>query len=300
MAWLRSPYLTAASAALGWILSGASLAADTRAANGDLDRAMANPRLPGGENAPPVGGRDFGPPPPTMPPGANGASDFPDDQVQDWVVACARAARTRALFRRAENDLNAAVRDAQWNFEQSQDNRDAVAAEKRAYDAYTAERRRALESVVNDPQYKAALELRDEMGDRIAKLRASSKPGQMPREILLAMASQKLQYATRAHEMETSALEKDAPLQEARQKMVQASARVSELRSKFDTSVRSNPQIQQARRNLEDARVALITAEAYENAAAAAGSVATDYAYYRHRWDFVPQYTAPWGPYGYR
>lgn len=299
MARLRSAQLVA-PAALGLLLSGTCLAADTRPTNGDWYRGQPATRPPGQENAPPTGGRDFGPPP-AMPPGAYGGSDFPDDQVQDWVVASARAARTRAMFHRAENELDAAVRDAQWTFEQSQDYRDAVAAEKRAYQAYTAERQHALESVIKDPQYKADLELRDDMGDRIAKLRASSKPGLMPREILLAMASQKLQYASRAHEMETAALEKNAALQDARQKMVQASARVSELRAKFDGSVRTNPQIQQARRNLEDARVALITAEAYLDAAAAAGQVATDYAYYRHRWDFVPQYSGvPWGPYGYR
>src|SRR5579885_1443132 len=102
--------------------------------------------------------------------------------------------------------------------------------------------------------------------------------------------------------MEAAALDKDDALRDARRKMVEASGKVTAMRTSFDVSVHANPQILQARRNLEDARVALTTAEAYLNGATLAGSLATDYSYYRHRWDGVaaPQlgYGA-WGPYGY-
>src|SRR5690349_1873178 len=119
-----------------------------------------------------AGGRDFGgpngpavqqPPPRVIPQQANMGSgcDFPGDQMQDWVNAYARMARTRALLRRAESNLDRSVRDAQLNFEQSREYRDAVAAEKKAYDEYTAERARALKSVLDDPKYVAALQLRD-------------------------------------------------------------------------------------------------------------------------------------------
>jgi hypothetical protein len=237
-------------------------------------------------------GRDFGQPqvaPPFNGPGPQqngyGRSDFPEDQIHDWVVASARAARSRAILHLSETQLNDSIRDAQWNFEQSHDFREAVVAEKQAYEAYTIRRQKALQSVFSDPKYRAAIQLCDEMSDRIAKLRAMSKPGPVPREDLLAAASQKLQYASDAHNMERDALEKDAAVQEARQKMVQANARVAEMRAAFDNSVRMNPQIAQARRNLDAARVELITAEAYYSAATAAGAVATDYSYYRHRWD---------------
>jgi hypothetical protein len=100
--------------------------------------------------------------------------------------------------------------------------------------------------------------------------------------------------------MERDALDKDAAVQDARQKMVQASARANELRTAFDNSIRMNSQIVQARHNLDQAHVELITAEAYVNAAAAAGEVATDFSFYRHRWDGVAApIGAGWGPYGY-
>lgn len=263
-------------------------------------------------DAPPKNaGRDFGQPPAqVIPPGMNlpnnvgqqnggGQGDFLQDEVHDWVVASARAARCRAMLHLSEKQLNDSIRDAQWTFENSKDYKDAASAEKQAYDAYTAERQRALKSVLSDPKYQAALQLCDELSDKIVHYRAMAKNAQVPREDLLAVASAKLQYASDAHNMEREALEKDAAVQDARQKMVQASAKANELRTAFDNSIRMNPQIVQARHALDQAHVELITAEAYYSAATEAGQVATDYSFYRHRWDGVTAVGAGWGPYGY-
>jgi hypothetical protein len=229
----------------------------------------------------------------------NNSTDFPGDQVHDWVVASARYAYSRAMFHRAEKELDDSVRMEQFTFEQSKEYKDAVDAEKRAYDAYIAERQHALQSVLKDPKYLAALELRDKTGDKISQLRA--KHGDIPRDMLAELASLKLQFASDAHAMESEALDRDSSLKDLRQRMVEANARVSSLRTSFDLSVRTSPRILQARRNLEDARVALITSEAYLNAATIATAVASDYSYYRHRWDGLaaPQYgwagPGPWG-----
>ena len=305
MAWLHKSLLLA-PIFVGTLGAAVCSAADTRPSDGDQWFRGQTVRPSGNDTSV---GRDFGGPPPQMAqppaPAAPGpyASDFPDDEVHDWVMASARAAHSRAMFHRAEKELNDSVRDVQVFFESTDDYRNATAEEKRAYDAYNAERQKALQSVLSDPKYKAAIDLRDETADRILRLRAVvRKEGDLPREQVLALASQKLQYASDAHAMEVAALEKDPALQDARQKMVQASARVAELRAKLDASVRNNPQILTARRNLEDARVAVITSEAYLNAAAAAGYLATDYAYYRHRADYLRSYNSYgndfWGPYG--
>lgn len=241
------------------------------------------------------------PPPAPMPQRANtrnSGSDFPEDTVHDWVMANARAAYSRAMLRRAERELDDAVRDVKLSFEQSSDYRKASADETAAYDAYTAERKRALESLSRDPKYQACLDLRDETGRSIARLRAMHK-SEMPHEILIALASQKLQYATDAHAMEAAVLDHDSALRDARQKMLDASAKVASMRAEFDASIRSNPHILEARRNLEDARVATVASEAYLNAASIAGATATDYSYYRHRWDGVSSGGYAWNPYGY-
>ena len=300
MTWLHKQLLVV-PASMGAFLAGLFIAnAPARGDEWFQDQAVRPPTTqPGGREMPPPVG-----PPPVMAgqPNAGPQSDFPDDQVHDWVAASARAARARAIFRRVESELDQAVRDAQWTFEHSREYKDAVAAETLAYDAYTAERRKALESVIQDPKYLAALKLRDELADQIVRTRAMSRPRDVPRELLLTLASQKLQYATDAHSLEIAALDKDDALKTARQKMVQASARVSELRAQLDDSIHNNPRIVQARRAIEDARIALITAEAYYAAASIAGGQAVDYAYYRHRWDNLRQNNAwvsdAWGPYG--
>jgi hypothetical protein len=304
---MRLP-LIAAPMVMGIVLGGLCVTARADGPNGDWFRGQTvrpdtAPQGPGAANA----GRDFGQAPAANGPMGNGQqaggmqSDFPQDPVHDWVVATARAARSRALLHLAEKQLNDSIRDAQSSFEQSREYRDAVATEKQAYDAYNAQRQKALQSVVHDPKYVAAIELRDQLADKLEHLRALARPNPLPREDLLAIASQKLQYASDAHNMEREALENNAAVQDARQKMVQASARVSELRASFDNSVRMNPQIAQARSNLDMARVELITAEAYYGAAAEASVLATDYSYYRHRWDGVaaPVIAGGWGPYGY-
>jgi hypothetical protein len=306
---MRIP-VSVASMVLGMALTGARAASAD--APSDQDWFRGQPVRPAGDVGPANnGGRDFDQPPTQVAPpiapnnprqntAGQGQSDFPDDAVHDWVIATARSARSRAMLHLSEKQLNDAIRDAQFTFEQSREYRDATASEKAAYDNYTAERQKALQSILKDPKYQAATRLRDEVSDQIEHLRALSKPSQVPREELLALASQKLQYASDAHNMERDALDKAPTVQDARQKMIQASAKTAELRTAFDNSIRMNPQIAQARRNLDMARVELITAEAYYSAAAAASEMATDYSYYRHRWDgLASPVVSPWGAGGY-
>lgn len=293
--------LCAAPIFVGMLCCGWSLAADAPPGTQEWFRGQNTPMTP-----PPAqgGGADFGqpnvPPMARLPQQQNTGSDFPGDLAHDWVIASARFAYSRATFHRLERELDNTVRMAQFTFEQSHDYQEAVAAEKRAYDAFVAERQRALQSVVKDPKYIAALELRDKTGEKIATLRA--KFHELPRDVAVELASVKLQFASDAHAMEAEALERDDALKAARQRMVEANAKVAALRTGFDNSVRTNPQILQARRDLEDARVAFITAEAYLNASTIATGLATDFTFYRHRWDGVAAPQFGWvgpGPFGY-
>jgi hypothetical protein len=250
---------------------------------------------------------DFGPqngPPGMQQPGSRSraASDFPEDAVHDWVMANARWGYARAALRLAEKQLDNIIRTAQLNFEQSSDYREAVAEEQRAHEAYTAERGKALQDVVSDPKYTAALKLRDELGSQISRVRAEYK-NELPGSVTLTLASQKLRYASDAHNLEVAALEKADTVKAAQARLVAASAKVSAMRQNFDNSVRNNPQILEARRNLEDARLNLAGSEAYLNAASDAAQLATDYSYFRHRWDGLasPVYggAGPYYGYGY-
>jgi hypothetical protein len=237
-----------------------------------------------------------------------GYGNWPSVEVHDAVVANARAATARALFRRAENALNSAVRHAVRTFEGSTELRDAQKAEKQAWDAYTAARRRALQTVLENPKYRAIMSLRQELSDQIVYKRNSrSYDERSDREVMddiFSMATLKMNYAADARAMENLAIETNAEAKDAQAKFRQASARVSDLRKDFDEALRNDRDLLAARRNLEDARIARLTANAYLTGAKEAADLAIDFAYYLNRYG---QYTGvgyhdyrDYYPYSYR
>jgi hypothetical protein len=222
-------------------------------------------------------------------------SGYPSAEVYNWVVANARAATARSMFRRAETELGMAYRSAQRSFDTSQEMRDALKAEQQAYDELNAARRNALQSVINEKRYKNLIALREDLADQLARLRAERT---IVFDEIVALATLKMAYATDLRAIEANALNGDGHVKEAQDKLVAAGARVAELRARYDESVRTNPEIMIAKRNLEDARLTMITADAYLHGSAAAGSEALDYAYYLHRRPGAVYYDDGYG-YGY-
>ncbi len=258
-----------------------------------------------------------------------GIDDFPSAEVHDAVVANTRAATARANFRRTESALHSAVRGAVREFENSKELREALAAEEKAYAAYQSARRDALRGVSSDPQYRAMIDLREGLSERIAgkherheglvrevtgdpsvRLTASaSRPVVLPPVAgneLVAMATLKLRVGTEARDMERAALEGNEAVGKARREFEEASAKVASLRSGFDESLRDNDELKQAREALEDARVARVAAETYFKGADLAAGEALDYAWRLRRYDYyryssrLNDYYYPLPHYGYR
>ena len=250
-------------------------------------------------------------------PANQGPEDFPSAEVHDAVVANTRAATARAMYRRAESSLHAGVREAVREFEQSRELREALAAEDRAYEALQDARREALRDVVDQPKYQAMQDLRETLTQRIADRREGAAPAPAvaaaapatrlvstaevkPRagDDVLAMASLKLRVGTDARELEREALADNDRVRRAREDLVEASAKVAELRASFDRTLRTNEDLRQARAELEDARVARVTAETYFKGANLAAGRALDFAYYLHRYDYYRYRPYDYG-YGY-
>jgi len=277
---LASPFV----AALLWVAAPACLADDTASSaptaggewfrnsgptsNSSTSGTSAGQQTDGGDH------RVFAP--------YNDQGDYPSRDIRDWVFANAHAATSRAIFSRAEDDLAAAFSRAQHSFEHSKAFLEATADEKDAYDAYNAARQRALRDLYEDPKYRELLRLRDELTEKIALRRANKE---VNKDEILALATLKMEYASDARSMESTVLSSDNNLAEARKRMIAASQKTVELRAEHDDSLRDNPQILAARENLEDARIGLITSQAYLNGASIAGAAALDYAYYLHRND---------------
>src|SRR5437660_12113351 len=103
-----------------------ALALDVPCARADQSQPGSAPGEVGGPSTTSRGdGRDYGRYGRNDP----NSSDFPGIEVHDWISASANAAAARAIFWRAENDVAAAVRRAQHDFERSKDLQNAVAAE---------------------------------------------------------------------------------------------------------------------------------------------------------------------------
>jgi hypothetical protein len=238
----------------------------------------------------------------------NAPRDFPTGFVRDAVDSNARAAFARLQVRRLQSALDGRIRQIQYDFEHSQDMADALKVEQQAWDDYVAARRSALKSVVEDPKYQANVALRNEMGEKIAEVRAAYEDHMRPlrdRQIAAAveqvkmkhvtdMAYVKLDYAQVATDMEVAALRNDGKVADARNKLMSAGARVQGLRDSFDRQIRSNQELATLRGKIEDARIASITAATYRDGAVEAANEALDYAYWKNRYNYN-NYFNGWG-----
>lgn len=238
--------------------------------------------------------------------------DFPSGEMHDFVIANARAATARMMFRRAESALAAAVRKAKRTFEASEELKEALAAEREAYAEYQRARREALAAVVADPRYQAILSLHQDLGEQIVAHRREITGDSAPDTRLIAdpgnrngtgvifnTAMLRLHVATDAREMEREAIEASDDLRAARERLTTAAQRITELRHEFDQSIREDEDLAAARQVLEDARIARVTAAAYLRGSRLAAREALDFAYYLHRYDdniyFDPYYSYGYG-----
>lgn len=158
-----------------WATTPACLADDAATSNpaggGEWFRQPAPSSAPAGGSAPQG---NIGDDRRVFPP-YNDNGDYPSRDLRDWVFANAHAATARAIFSRAENDLAAAYRRSQHQFERSKAFLEASADEKDAYDSYNAARQKAMRELNEDPKYRELLRLRDELADQIAIKRTTKK-----------------------------------------------------------------------------------------------------------------------------
>jgi hypothetical protein len=212
--------------------------------------------------------------------------DYPAAEVQTVPIARARAATARAEEDQLMNDLHATV-DRMWeDFNDSGAMTSAVKEENDAYFEYDDARRKALETLSNDPTYRAMVSLVMTLKTKLEDERPTSKkPLPADLERVLATATLKLSYASAASAMEAAALAADERVQETRARLVSAGQKTATLRSDFARHVHRSQEFLAARRNFDDSRIARITADAFLDGAIDARDYALNYAYYIHRFD---------------
>jgi hypothetical protein len=81
-----------------------------------------------------------------------------------------------------------------------------------------------------------------------------------------------------------TALKADSGVSDTRSKLMAAGARVQAIRENFERTTRNSPDLAALRSKIEDARIALITSEAFRDGAVEAANQALDYTYYKNRY----------------
>jgi len=239
----------------------------------------------------PFGGSDRG----GMSGGYNqtGPEDYPADEVQAIPPARARAVFARAQYDRSQRALHNVVDQLRANFTSSNDMLDSVRAEKQAHDTYDAERKRVLDRLAQDEEYRLLKKL---SGDLKKKLELLNDNPRENYEDIVATAAVRLNYGTKITQMESDALAGDQTVVNAKKQMTDAGLRVAAMRQAFERTIRRDEQFLAARNAMDDAKIAQLTSDAYLQAAVNAREIALDYAYWLRRWD---QYRYAGSSYGY-
>jgi hypothetical protein len=215
--------------------------------------------------------------------------NYPAAEVQAVPPAKAAAAVARAVQNREYATLSGAVRNTVRSFEKSEDLQKAIAAEDEAWSAYEKAREAALRDLRNDPKYQAQVELANNLKTKIAERHAAPKPKEMrvsmPDPGITAMASLRFDYASAARARETEALSGSDAVRDAKQRLVEARSRVTQLREQMSEQVRTDDQIVAARKSYWDAKINRLGAEAYLSGVLEARSIALNYVYFINKYN---------------
>lgn len=227
----------------------------------------------------------------------NPYSDYPAAEVQAVPAAKARAAIARMELLRAHANLNRTTRAAVRTFETSEDMSLAAAEQDEAYRRYQAAREAALQPLLEESPYQAARIMKDKLGEQIIEKHEQTTPDEPVLHEIIAMAGLKLRYAMQATNREVEALRGNPEVNDARQRLVSASNRVSTLRRRFDQDLRDDPDLIAVRRAVFDQKVAHVASQAYLSGLREARGIALDYAYFVRRHN--PYRVMGYDPYGF-
>jgi len=228
----------------------------------------------------------------------NEYSDYPAAEVQSVPAAKARFAIAQMEMLRSQVNLDRGTRAAVKHFEKSDDMSKATAAQKEAYAKYQAARDRALQPLQSDAEYRAAQEMKKKIGDQIVEKHEAAATSDKPvLHEILALATIKLRYAMKASNREVEALQQSSDVREARSQLVNASSKVSNLRTRFADDLREDPDLIAARKAVFDQKVAWVASQAYLGGLIEARGIALDYAYFIHGYN--PYRVFGYDPYGF-
>jgi hypothetical protein len=176
--------------------------------------------------------------------------------VYDMAPVTARAAVAEAQYDRAIADFAAITAGLRRQFENSSQYVSAQRELDSARSAYNDAVAPLKDALLRDPKYHGLVEKRTQMEI------ALSDPG-LDSDQRLDLATRKMQYSTVVGQMENNAIDNDPVAHDAKIRLAAAQQAFTDLKSNFEASLDSQPELVAARRNLDNARTNAIGADAY-------------------------------------
>jgi len=229
---------------------------------------------------------DMNSPRPTGQQTAPPQTDLAGGGVYDLSPAAARAALAHAEYDRASGALIGTTAHLRAEFFASKDYLSAVKAVNDSQAAYDAAVAPVLDAVHREPAYRSAIERRNAANWEMKMV--DSEP------IVYALAERKMQFGAEATRLESSALNGDPAIRQAKARLAEAQQALADKQSQFEASLYSNPSIVQAKQAYDAARANVAAADAALHAAVVArrDTIAAD----RRRYPDQSSYN--YNPYG--
>jgi hypothetical protein len=222
------------------------------------------------------------------------ANGYPAQAVSAVPDAEADAVAAQWRYWTAEDRLDRMVNAFERRFNRSPEVTHARTTERQAWDSYQTARDQALRPLADNPDYQAAVSLKKDLEGQLAEARQARRPDRLR---IMALATAKLHYATRATEMERAALHEHAQVQQSQQRLVSANSRLQQLHGQLEQQVYDDAQLAAARDQVEETRNAYMAAKAYAHGVTEARNIALDYANNpynntNYAWGHYPPYYA--------
>jgi chromosome segregation ATPase len=190
-------------------------------------------------------------------------NNVPEVDMQPMRDAKLRLGQVEGKIDRAQDALNKTIDDLRHQSEASLDVAAAQAALRQAQSDYDAATAPILEEVRSTPQYEAALDAKKSAAQHVEDLQNESPPDQDQITQAARAVLDKGQVLTK---MQNAALASDPKITSLKANLDAANQKLLKLRYDLDESIKTNPQVMAARKELEEAQSELPPVKtAYDN-----------------------------------
>ena len=205
------------------------------------------------------------------------AENFPLDLAGLVAPARERYVGMKYSYELARDRLSDRTAELRRSFEDSEEYRSLRQEMDEVQSAIRASREQALAPLMDDPQYEALLELQATVE---AQIRAAHRAPEPDLEKIRGMSELALAYARQRREMEAGLVGTDSSIQSSQDRLREMADRQNEMEAEYQRQVRNDEELGVMRDEIEQFRVAYLSAGAYYDSVVRSADIAADFAYY--------------------